>query len=397
MQQVLFRIPIPGTGITVPIFGFGVMLCLAFLLCTWMGARRARRAGILPETIQDLAIWLFIGGLLGARLLFLLQEKPQPGFWQILVLLPQIWTGGIILYGSVIGGLLGYVGAWWFIFRPRRIRTLVLADVVAPAIALGLCLGRIGCFLNGCCYGQVACPDCPVWPVVHFPMSAPPREGLVQSGVQTAAGFTYAPFSQQPASGVRVGSVVPDSPAWQSGLRPGDVIVEVDGHPLSELPVDSRDLGKLDNIDKLSLYIRDLTHWQGKQDLSLAVKRDGKDPAISVGPFAPVTVGLYPAQLYESVSMILLILLLLAYEPLRRDQGQVMAVLMIGYGIHRFLNEMLRDDPRPIGFESYTSLLLAAAGLGMWLWLQFRNRRPVVEPEATARAAAGGVEVPVRG
>jgi phosphatidylglycerol:prolipoprotein diacylglycerol transferase len=378
---VFWMVVTPWFEISVPIFGFGVMLCLAFLLCTWMAARRARRAGIPPETMQDLAIWLFVCGLLGARLTFLLQEKPGIGLVALLTELPQIWTGGIILYGSAIGAFVGYLGAWYFIFRPRRIGTLALADVAAPAIALGLALGRIGCFLNGCCYGAVACPDCPVWPVVHFPMSAPPREDLVKNGIQTAAGFTYA--EEQPDSGVRVGAVALDSPAWQSGLRPGDIIVQINGRAVHELPNDFEERG---DAGKLSRYMRDFGNWQGKQEVALTVERKGGEALMQ---FDPVTVGLYPAQLYETVSMILLMLVLLAYEPFRRREGQVMALLLLGYGVHRYLNEMLRSDPRPIDFERYTSLFVAGTGLAMWLILQSLSPRAQPAPQVPVAAGAG--------
>src|SRR5262249_6314295 len=58
-----------------PIYGFGMMLFLAFLVCTWMAGRRAESEGVAREHIQDLAIWLFIGGLIGARITFLKSEK----------------------------------------------------------------------------------------------------------------------------------------------------------------------------------------------------------------------------------------------------------------------------------------------------------------------------------
>jgi prolipoprotein diacylglyceryltransferase len=87
---------------------------------------------------------------------------------------------------------------------------------------------------------------------------------------------------------------------------------------------------------------------------------------------APRTLGLHPTQLYEVVSMALLFLVLTAYYPLRRHPGQVMALLMIGYGLHRYLNELLRDDPRPQGLESYTSIVVVVAGIAMWTYLQMR-------------------------
>src|SRR5262245_57086476 len=96
MWQVLWKIPI-GDGL--PIYGFGMMLFLAFLCCTWLAARRAELEGVRKEVVQDLAIWLFIGGLLGARITYLLLEQPWAGLWNFIVQLSRIWDGGIDLYG----------------------------------------------------------------------------------------------------------------------------------------------------------------------------------------------------------------------------------------------------------------------------------------------------------
>jgi phosphatidylglycerol:prolipoprotein diacylglycerol transferase len=389
MQQVLFRIPFPFFGLDgIPVFGFGVMLCLAFLVCTWLACRRGRAVGIAPQTIQDLVICLFIGGLLGARITFLVVEQPWPGgfwntfkeqpgtvSWSILKQLPQIWQGGIVFYGSVLGGLAGYLVAWWFLLRKQKIPTLRLADVLAPSVAVGLCLGRMGCLLNGCCYGQVACANCAVYPTVEFPLSSPAREGLVAAGIQTAAGFTYAENQPGGRTGVRVGKVTPGSPAWNSGLRPDDIIVAA-GDQAVHTP------------EELSAYLVNPRNWQDKSDLGLTVKHPGAAAPAPLPPFRPRTLPLYPTQVYESVSMALLLLVLLAYEPLRRREGQLMAVLMMGYAVHRYLDELLRDDPRPVGFERYTSVVLLAAGLAMWLWLQLRPAAGKEVPAAVASAPA---------
>src|SRR5207244_7042297 len=109
---------------------------------------------------------------------------------------------------------------------------------------------------------------------------------------------------------------------------------------------------------------------RGKNGLELTVKRAGQD--IDLPKIAPKTLGLHPTQLYETISMLLLFLLLTAYYPFRRRDGQVMALLMVCYGVHRWLNEQLRADFRPYGFEKWTSVILIAAGLGLWLWLQSR-------------------------
>src|SRR5262249_49798369 len=71
MQQVLFEIPFPGVPDGIPIYGFGMMLFLAFVICTVLASRRAASEGIHPQHVQDMAIWMFVGGLAGARLTFL--------------------------------------------------------------------------------------------------------------------------------------------------------------------------------------------------------------------------------------------------------------------------------------------------------------------------------------
>jgi phosphatidylglycerol:prolipoprotein diacylglycerol transferase len=346
-----------------PIYGFGMMLFLAFIVCTWVAGRRAESEGVAREHIQDLAIWLFIGGLLGARITFLISERPDLAPKEKLEQIYKIWDGGIVLYGSVIGALISYFAAYLLMFRRYKLSTLKLADILAPSIAVGLSLGRFGCFLNGCCYGQVACPTCPVY-AVHFPLSAPAREGMVEEGYQTAAGFTLAPDDQQPRDGARVGVVDPRSLAYANGLRSGDVIREL--HPV--LPDEDPNVANVEDL------IRKLaSRWpRGERELSLKVIHKGAENVEALPAFTPRTLGLHPTQLYEVVSMILMFLLLTAYYPLRRHAGQVIAVLMAGYGVHRYLNELLRDDPRPKGFESYTSIVLVLAGIALWAYLQTR-------------------------
>jgi phosphatidylglycerol:prolipoprotein diacylglycerol transferase len=351
-----------------PIYGFGMMLFLAFLVCTWLASRRAESEGVAAEQVQDVAIWLFIGGLIGARITFLRAEKNM-SFAEMVHEFYKIWDGGIVLYGSVLGGLIAYLIAYLFVFRKHGLSTLKLADILAPSIAVGLCLGRFGCFLNGCCYGQVACPTCPVY-AVHFPMSAPAREGLVEQGYQTPAGFTLA--RQQPRDiGARVGKVDPRSLAYEVGLRDGDLILRV-----NDCDIEARDFEEGNRIilpvDMLARCL--IYHWpRGETQLRLKIKHAANGAEEELPPIAPRTLGLHPTQLYEVVSMALLFLVLMAYYPLRRRPGQVMAVLMAGYGIHRYLNELLRDDPRPQGLESYVSIVLVVTGIVLWTYLQLRT------------------------
>jgi phosphatidylglycerol:prolipoprotein diacylglycerol transferase len=361
MRQVLFHLPFTKSDYFpegFPIFGFGTMLCIAIPLCAWLAARRARKEGIAPELIYDTVLWIVFAGLIGARIVFMVHfHQPIARFF-------FIWEGGLEFYGSAVGGLVGYCLVYWLVLRKQGVSTWQLADIIAPSIALGLCLGRIGCFLNGCCYGNVACPDCLA---VHFPMSSPPRFVLTEKGLQDAAGFTMREVSA--GAGARledrtVGAVDPGSPAAQSGLQPGDVITKVDGHAVN-------------SYSDLWLYL--VRNWpRGKTDLKLTVERGNQ--VIDLPSFEPRTLGLHPTQLYESVSTLLIFLLLTAYYPFRRRPGEVMILLMLCYAVHRFINEMLRNDTDPITLfpgsdirmtlSQYGSILVfvAALGLGWWLW-----------------------------
>src|SRR4051794_40356560 len=142
MRQVFFTIPILG-GIKV--FGYGTMLFLAFVGSMNLAAWRAKREKLDPEVIYDLAIWVFVGGLVGARLFCVIQYWGIriKTFWDIF----KVWEGGIVLYGSIMGGAAAFFLYWWL----RRFPLRPTLDAIAPAVALGIALGRLGCFLNGCC------------------------------------------------------------------------------------------------------------------------------------------------------------------------------------------------------------------------------------------------------
>ena len=106
-----------------PIYGFGFMLCLAFIMCTWLTSRRAEREGVAKEHIQDLALWVFLGGIICARITFMIQYgRPITEFF-------NIWQGGLVFYGSAVGGLLGYLGAYYFILRKYNLSTWKMADM----------------------------------------------------------------------------------------------------------------------------------------------------------------------------------------------------------------------------------------------------------------------------
>ncbi len=371
MRQVLFRIPLkPFDWLpdwwpeNLPVYGFGAMLFVTFLVTTWMASRRAMKRGIAPQHLQDLAIWIFVCGIIGARIVFMVQFRvPVEQFF-------RIWDGGLVFYGSAIGGVIGGVLGYWFIIRKHGLSIWKLADIVAPCVAIGLFVGRVGCLLNGCCYGNVACSHCPT---ITFPLTAPPRYTLVDRGYQTAAGFIMV--DRDAVDPRTVGAVVAGSQAEASGLKPGDVIVRVNDKPIKRYL-------------ELYEYLGEGDGWtRGENQLTLTVRRGSEE--IPLPEFSPRTLGLHPTQIYESISMALLYLLLIAFEPFRRRDGMVMVVFILGYAVHRFLNEMLRSDTASILDTGMTlsqnaSILFFVTGLCLMAWL---CRQPVVNDSSPPRGA----------
>ena len=147
------------------------------------------------------------------------------------------------------------------------------------------------------------------------------------------------------------------------------MIVEANDKPDHFVPVNRSTLTEL-------LFVK----WRrGDQALKLKVAEQGEDKVI--GPFYPKTLGLYPTQAFETVSMVLLWVLLLAFFAYRSRDGQVMALLMMCYAVHRTLNELLRADVRPVGFEAYSSYILFVAGAVLMVWATTRPRQYVSEWE----------------
>jgi phosphatidylglycerol:prolipoprotein diacylglycerol transferase len=181
MRQVLFTIPVFGG---VKVFGYGAMLVLAFVGSTWLASWRARKEKLDPDVIMDMAFWVFFCGLVGARLFYCIQYWGR-GINSVLDVL-QYWKGGIVYYGGILGGTLAF-----FVYRHYRPFPLrPYMDALAPAILVGTFFGRLGCFLNGCCYGDV----CNLPWAVSFPKPSPPWDYEFAHGLIPASATHSLPL-----------------------------------------------------------------------------------------------------------------------------------------------------------------------------------------------------------
>jgi phosphatidylglycerol:prolipoprotein diacylglycerol transferase len=159
-----------------PLFGYGFMLFIGFTSAVYFAARRAQSVGLSSDGIWDLAMWLIFPGIVGARVFYLIQygNKVFGGIpasqWPVAAL--NLSQGGIVLYGALLGGAAGYFTFCYV----KRVRPLGLADIIIPSVFVGIGFGRIGCFLNGCCYGRMTTLP---WGV-SFPKGTVPFESLVE-------------------------------------------------------------------------------------------------------------------------------------------------------------------------------------------------------------------------
>lgn len=129
-----------------PVRAYGLMMVVGFMLGIWRAVRVCKkRYGIEPERVYDIALVCLLSGVIGARIIYILLN-PGTESWRNFV---AVWEGGLSFHGGLACAmLLGYVYT-----RFSKLSFLNVADMIAPSVAIGYALTRIGCFLNGCCYG----------------------------------------------------------------------------------------------------------------------------------------------------------------------------------------------------------------------------------------------------
>jgi len=127
---------------------YGFALVVAFLSAIWLATHRAKQEGIPPGRILDLSVWLIAASIVGAKLLLVIVD------WRQYAAEPRLLLGIIRLGGVYYGGMIIaiFTGLWYV--RRTRLNTWQVADIIAPSIALGQAVGRIGCLMAGCCYGK---------------------------------------------------------------------------------------------------------------------------------------------------------------------------------------------------------------------------------------------------
>ncbi len=178
VAMAIYYAPIQQKLQGIPIFGYGFMLFLGFLVATAFASWRANKEGFPENIVWDLTFWLFVFGIGGARLWYVTQYSdryfgPGKNPWN-LINLPD---GGLVFYGGLLGGVVSTV----VFCRIKKISLLKMGDIAISSIFIGMMFGRLGCFLNGCCWGD-ACelPWAVSFPPGSVPFNAEVARGLIE-------------------------------------------------------------------------------------------------------------------------------------------------------------------------------------------------------------------------
>ncbi len=335
----------------IPVRGYGLMVLVGALTGLWMATRRARQVGLEPEVIFSLAFGMFICGILCARLFYVIEYWPtrfQFNKWSTTLLeIVKFTEGGLVIYGAFIGATLAFVA----FVKKHHLPALALADVIAPSLVAGLAFGRIGCLLNGCCYGGET--DKP-W-AVTFPRDSIPYMEQVIDG--RMFGLRLKELSATDPRPVVVESVM-NVTATVARFDEGSVIVAINDRPVNNLAEAQQEI---------------LHAFDVKQSLRLQTESDRIIQLASIDPTRSFPV--HPTQLYSAINAVLMAWLLWSFYPFRLRDGEVTALMLTLYPVARFLLEIIRIDESAVfgtglSISQNISILLLAGAIVLWLWLR---------------------------
>lgn len=351
---------IRGEAVGLPIRGYGVMLLMGIVAAVGLALNRAQRYGIGEEVIFGIAPWAIIGGILGARLFYVIEYRDQFFYGDLVSSLKRALNfteGGLVVYGSFIGG---FVAGGFHVIR-NRLPLLRLGDVVVPTMFIGLALGRFGCLLNGCCYGG-AYED--HWSALRFPNGSPVFQDQLTSG--DLIGVRLTPERD------RIEAVQSQSLAEARGLNRGDSVSQFG--PVRSVELADPQRPAEDTPFGLVAVVEGVEHYWPANELPANAR--------------PVRA----TQVMSAVGGLALCIGLCFLSRFVRRDGMIMLIGFISYAILRFAMEMLRnDEPGQFGtaltISQWVSVMVLVGSTIAMAWLL---RRPWADvADLTDNALAG--------
>ena len=395
MMPTLFTIPFINRDVP----GFGLMMMMGFLGAIWWAVRRAQKSGADPDVLLNCGFIALIAGVIGCRFMYVFanweQFASRGSAGQIVWAIVNVSGGGLEFYGGFILASLCVIFYLWRAGHSLR----WYFDIIAPSAALGLALGRIGCFLNGCCYGGVC--DAP-W-AVQFPHG---------SSAQIVQWQAYRAGADIPKQLIVVGPTGVPGQIPREDLGAGDERIEAAARKEADL---GAEIAKLDaeikNAEGDAAKTAALRARRVKVDRKLAAAsrrfgliryqmRKYDMTAAQIRDLAAQyrSLALHPTQLYSSIAALMIALILNAWYWRRTRDGQVICLLFIIQPITRWTLEIIRDDVPAATLGLFTRSQVLAVGLtvigvaGMFILRRLPARSPAARiwepPEDDPKTAA---------
>ncbi len=377
---ICWGLPKAGCAAGIPVRAYGTMMLLGILLAFGLAVWRAPRFGFKGENVSEILFCLCIPGILGARAFYVIEYWESfraPTIGETFMRIADIPGGGLVVYGAFIGALIGAIA--YLLIKRLSIRRMM--DLLAPSLLLGLALGRIGCFLNGCCFGGICDPAHESWGV-HFPAGSPPFTRQLEEGklkidpdaVYYGLRLAGDPLPTAPAP-TFIAEVLPGSIAEKAGLTPGDYILKMNGRET---------LSRNQVIESLIWT----THYEGKATFEISREEGTFTLSWTTTDHAgPVSLPVYPTQLYSSVNAFCLCAILLFWSWFRRNpngvgmklDGEVFVLFLTLYPVSRFILEMIRTDENEafgtgLSISQNVSILLFLVAAGLWILLLTKGK-----------------------
>ncbi|MEC7500857.1 MAG: prolipoprotein diacylglyceryl transferase [Planctomycetota bacterium] len=365
---IIFILPnVVEAGKGLPVRSYGVMTMLAIISAIRLATYRGKNFGISKETIYAFAFGFCVAGFIGARIFHVIEywqvayrRENQDGtlaFYPTLTAILNVPQGGLVVYGALIGGMIAFI----YLVRRFHLPPLAFADFIAPSMLLGLAIGRLGCFLNGCCFGGL----CDVPWAVTFPESSPPYNQQIERGLPWGIQLGVLGRSESASSdhlnkthshGLKV--LWRNAEVAERGLDTGQEINRINNvkNPSSE------QLWAILNLNKNRL------------DPILIETKSKKLYSLPLGETPKRSQPIHPTQIYSAISAFLFCLVLLAYAPFRTRDGQVFGLMITIYPIIRILLEMIRIDEigqfgTGLSISQIISILLLAGVSIYWVFV----------------------------
>ena len=322
MHPKLFEIPL----VYLTVWSYGVMMVAGFLAAIFIIRRLSRNITPDPQLITNAALYSLIAGVAGARIFYVIHHFDQ--FRGRLISVFAIWEGGLEVLGGVILAILVII----LYLRHHKLPIRRYLDILAVGLMLALAFGRVGCFLNGCCFGRPA-------------------------DLSWAVRCPYA------------------SPAYRSQAEPNPKR----NRPDPQLEVPPEFFGYLEDN---GLWYLNLKPYKDLTSQQKQMVKTGKYRCLPV----------HPTQLYSSANALFLCFILYLFWRRSRNTanfpnapppfikpGWTFALMFIFYGIARFFIEFLRDD-NPIEFYGLTISqvisVIIMIPLGLVLMVVFAKMKP---------------------